>query len=176
MGAIIAGCDRVRDKLGCCVLLIHHTNKSGESERGSTALRGAVDTLLFLKGSDARLELVCEKQKDAPPFSDIHLRLKSCGDSAVLTAISSVAVDGDDLTAGELETLQSLAVSAPPEGLSSTRWMAVADKPERTFWRHRKRLDEKSYVERLTRRGFTHYTVSDTGQKILDSNCHDTAN
>lgn len=137
MGLLIQGADRIRHELGCAVLLVHHTNKSGESERGSTALRGAVDTLLKLKKNDeGTITLECEKQKDAASFEPIPLHLKPHLQSAVITAISPLAVGTGALPTPVLETLALLSSHAPPEGLSTTRWMAVSQKSERTFYRH----------------------------------------
>lgn len=46
MGAFVAGLDRIRDKFPCPQLVVHHTGKNGV-ERGSTALTGAADLLMF---------------------------------------------------------------------------------------------------------------------------------
>jgi hypothetical protein len=176
MGALIAGADQIRKALGCAVLLVHHTNKSGESERGSTALRGAVDTLLKVKKSESGIvTLECEKHKDAPDFRPIELEMKPHRESVILTAISSVAVDADRLTPGELETLQHLAVTALSDGMSTTAWMNVADKKERTFYNHRKRLVDGGYVLSVQKGGATRYVVSNKGEESLEEYCHGTA-
>ncbi len=76
MSAAVAVCDKLRQQLGCCVLLLHHTTKDGRTERGSSVLRGAVDTLVVLKvpdQADAHFTMSCDKQKDAEPFAPIHL-------------------------------------------------------------------------------------------------------
>jgi len=171
MGALIAGADRIRNELGCAVLLVHHTNKSGESERGSTALRGAVDTLLSLKMTDdGTVRLSCEKQKDAAPFKPIELQLKPHLDSVILTAISPMSVKGDELTPTVLETLTLLTSHAPPEGLSTSKWAAVSEKNERTFYRHLNRLIQGGYVDKAERGGGVIYSVSEKGREVLT--CH----
>lgn len=74
MGQAIAVCDELRARTGATVLLIHHTKKDGTVERGSTVLRGALDTLLLLKETaPGVLELTCEKQKDADAFAPLVL-------------------------------------------------------------------------------------------------------
>ena len=70
MGLLIAAADRMRIELACAVCLIHHANASGTRERGSTALRAAVDTMLSMTAADDLLTLHCEKQKDAAPLVD----------------------------------------------------------------------------------------------------------
>ena len=168
MGLLIAGADRIRAELGCAVLLVHHTNKSGESERGSTALRGGVDTLLKLKKNDeGTLTLECEKQKDAAPFGPIHLQLKPHLNSAVLTVISSMAVGTGGLPPAALETLALLSSHATPEGLSPTRWMAVSQKSDRTFFRHLKQITDGGYVDRKQRGAGVYYTLNEEGRELL---------
>lgn len=78
MGQAIAVCDELRSRTGATVLLIHHTKKDGSVERGSTVLRGALDTLLILKET-ARgvMQLTCEKQKDADAFDPILVARRS---------------------------------------------------------------------------------------------------
>jgi hypothetical protein len=76
MSAAVSVCDTLRQQLGCTVLLLHHTTKDGSTERGSSVLRGAVDTLLKLDVPDAsarEFTMTCDKQKDAEPFADIAL-------------------------------------------------------------------------------------------------------
>lgn len=176
MGLFIVGADRIRKELQCAVLLVHHSNKSGESERGSTALRGAVDVLLFLKmADDGSLKLSCEKMKDSAPFGTIELKLKSHLDSVVLTGVTAMAVRSEDLAPSEQDTLRTLAVTAPSEGLAATRWLEVAEKKERTFWNHRKRLEDFGYVTALKTGNVVRYVVSAKGYEALGRDCHGSA-
>src|SRR5438876_1103900 len=71
---------RLRRTFGCTVLVIHHSGRDlSKGSRGSTVLRAAVDTELFLKRPKAKepfLALVCKKLKDgAAKFDDIRLEL-----------------------------------------------------------------------------------------------------
>ena len=63
-----------RDKLGCTVLLLHHANKTG-GYRGSSALHGAMDTMLQTKLTDGIGTLECFKQKDAERFKPLYFKL-----------------------------------------------------------------------------------------------------
>ncbi len=77
-GQFIAMIDRVRSTFKCTVLVVHHAGKGRKNEeRGSSALRGAADTMLCLSGTISNLRLTCEKQKDAAPFQPISLRLET---------------------------------------------------------------------------------------------------
>jgi hypothetical protein len=84
MNAFVAGCDRLRESFpNVTVLVVHHAGKAQRSgDRGSTALRGAVDTRIELTRNEKktgqkthRLSLTCRAQKDAPEFDPIRLRL-----------------------------------------------------------------------------------------------------
>lgn len=65
----------LRDKLGCAVLLLHHANKSGASERGSTALRASCDTVLRAQKTGHSYSLSCEKLKDAEAWQALSFDL-----------------------------------------------------------------------------------------------------
>ncbi len=67
-GIAISNIKKIQDALGCAVILVHHANKGGLSERGTTAFRGAVDMVLKVEkseGDNARIEVTCEKMSDA---------------------------------------------------------------------------------------------------------------
>ncbi|HVR78378.1 MAG TPA: AAA family ATPase, partial [Acidimicrobiia bacterium] len=75
MGLVVAHSDALRSQYGCAVLAVHHAGKDARTERGSSALKGAVDTQLRLDGKQGTKTLKCEKQKTAAPFADIPLAL-----------------------------------------------------------------------------------------------------
>lgn len=64
MGKVLQSCRFVAEKLGCTVILVHHTNKGGTSERGSSALRGAMDFMIEIKKGNTEDEMICSKLKD----------------------------------------------------------------------------------------------------------------
>jgi hypothetical protein len=75
VGFAINQIERIRRETGAAVLLVHHTAKNGESERGSSAVRGAADTMIKVKNDSGVITVSCEKQKDAAPFSPSEWRL-----------------------------------------------------------------------------------------------------
>jgi DNA-binding transcriptional ArsR family regulator len=96
MGAAISFCDYLRqasnytDVSDTHVMLIHHTNKAETAERGSTALRGACDTMLgmrHLKTKNIYL-LGIDKQRDAEEGEPITLDMRPVPElqSAVICA------------------------------------------------------------------------------------------
>lgn len=46
-GRLVAAADRIRHETDAAILFLHHCGKKGVDERGSSALRGAADTMIF---------------------------------------------------------------------------------------------------------------------------------
>lgn len=70
----------IQRETGACVMVLHHTAKNVKkggtaTERGSGALRGAMDTSIQVRTGEC-ITLVNIKQKDDKPFDAIHLQLK----------------------------------------------------------------------------------------------------
>lgn len=74
-------------KRNCAVVLFHHTNKYGKTYRGSSAIRGAVDNLLYLRWANKEEKKAAQVGKGQPfvvlyddarrrraPFEPIHLQ------------------------------------------------------------------------------------------------------
>ena len=78
MGRFIAGVDRLRREFRATVVVVHHTRLDAERERGSTAFRGAADTMLSVRRPQKHgpIELSCNKQKDAEEFETCWFNLK----------------------------------------------------------------------------------------------------
>ena len=174
----VANADRVREATGATVLIVHHTTKgSVDIERGSGALRGACDTMLRMVGDDRDdLVLHCEKQKDADHFADIPIRFLPHLESGLITARIGVSVSADELTSKQLQILESLSSAMEPGGLSATKWHAVSEQNERTFYRARKALHDKVFVfaDRVGRGAL--YTLTDKGEKALTTKLSITSN
>jgi hypothetical protein len=64
MGKVVAHCDALRRTFECTVILVHHTPKSGETWRGSTAVLFALDTALAIKGKNLKANLIVTRQKE----------------------------------------------------------------------------------------------------------------
>jgi len=95
MGKFVSTVDYFRDHYGASVLAIHHTGVGEKMrERGSSALRGACDTMVILEWKKHHRCCVvhCEKQKDAEEFPPYVLRQEKVdlGDHGSL-----VYVEGD---------------------------------------------------------------------------------
>ena len=84
MGRVLHACRWAAYELGCAVLLVHHTNKNGTAERGSSALRGAMDCMIEIRRiSDTGTKAVmsCAKLKDGEGWKDQTFDLTAMGES-----------------------------------------------------------------------------------------------
>jgi hypothetical protein len=90
MGRLVAALDTLVEAYGIAIILVHHTGKPRETERsggerlrGSSALFGAVDSVLLLDRVDAEhLRLTCELRqapnsiRACPPHPDLWPALR----------------------------------------------------------------------------------------------------
>jgi hypothetical protein len=84
MGEVVEGLEELRVATAACVLVVHHTGKSGQ-ERGSTAPFGAASTSLDVRrvGDGMTIEIVGSKQKDDVDAPPLLLTMNKIGNSLV---------------------------------------------------------------------------------------------
>jgi hypothetical protein len=82
MGRFVTGVDKLRREWGATALTLHHTRLDGDRERGSTAFRGASDTMIAVEGVQrphgrglVAINVECTKQRDAPGFDKMRLKV-----------------------------------------------------------------------------------------------------
>jgi hypothetical protein len=174
MGAAVAAADVLRFNTGAAVVFVHHTRKDGEVERGSGALRGALDAMLMIKrdAGDTRCTVHCEKMKDAARFASFALELhsvKSTDSCALVTATGTLQLRDGTLTPMQRTALDALQRSALDDGLTATLWQKMTGGPERSFYAAVKALVTLGYVDRDRRGRGARYSVSDAGLEALKS-------
>ncbi len=79
MGALVANVEKLQAALGATILVIHHSAKATNVERGSSALRGAADAMFCCernKDSPDYLGFECIKMKEGEEFEKINLKLE----------------------------------------------------------------------------------------------------
>jgi hypothetical protein len=162
VGRVIAASDRIRRATDAAVLIVHHTGKDGLSERGSSALRGAADTMFSLKGEDGVLELECTKQKDALPVTVQQLRLRPIGASCTIEPREGTA-EPQGLTRSQRTLLETLKDCQGDDGSSNTALVRASGLPERTANRALKVVREARYVAQVKRR----YVLTSLGEIAL---------
>lgn len=173
MSRAIATADLMRHATGAAVLIVHHTKKESDQERGSSALRGAVDTLLLAEEGDDGRQLVCQKQKDAEPFVPIPFRLVAGHGSCIVQASGVDRLNGDareqagpvGLTPKRLSALRVLRDDFTARGATTTEWLRSSGLPDRTFYNARTWLVREGYVAESARGG--RYTICVSGKTAL---------
>lgn len=161
MGIAIAALDALRRRTKAAVLLVHHTRKDGDQERGSIALRGAADTMIAVKDADGRLVLTCDKQKEAEPFREIRIELVRRGDSlAVATPKTAPGI-----TKSDLEILAALDRCHIP--ISSSDWLKASAKPDSTFFLSRGKLLKLGLTVQSREGSGQKYAVTPDGSRQL---------
>jgi hypothetical protein len=153
MGQFVANVDKLRTAFNCGVIVIHHTGKRSNntfSERGSSALRGAADTMLLMDKNKNGLFIKCEKQKDSEPFEDIpilfvQIELPNGSKSCVLQRSESISPSNDKLDAEKEKILVAL-VNAQEAGLRTKEIKLLTKIPESSYHRHRNHLIEHGFI------------------------------
>jgi hypothetical protein len=182
MNRYVAAAGKIQ-ALGPAVLLLHHNRRDG-GYRGSSALPGALDTMIAVKKSATGVVLSCEKQKDDEPFDDIVLKRHVVplgdvveGDVIDLDVPSSLVFTRDETAThdkrsdGYLTESQRTALTAladNPEGaLTTTAWLRESELVESTFFAARKVLLRERLVDLVKPGKRAFYQVSDRGRRVL---------
>jgi hypothetical protein len=168
MSKLIATATQVRNLTGATVLLVHHTRKDSDLERGSSALRGGVDTLILCEESDDGRQLVCQKQKDAETFHPIPFFLMAGHGSCVVASTGGESPagptgPGPKVSPQRARALRAFAESFTARGATATEWLKVSNIAERTFYRVRTWLVAEGYV---TENSSGRYTLTSSGRYV----------
>jgi AAA domain len=147
VGRGLRALQRIQREVDCAVGVVHHTNAGATRERGSTAFRAGLDTMILLVVADDALALSCEKQRDAEPFAEIPIRLTPVpGSGAQVVRLAADVLPATDLTVGQAKALARLAGSFS-QGASSSEWRATLPEiPERSFYRITAELVRRGFV------------------------------
>jgi RecA-family ATPase len=123
MGRFVAGIDMLRKTYSCAILVVHHTRKDGEIERGSSSFRGAADTMLFASrpSKTGPITLSCTKQKDAEEFKPRMLQLRK------VPQVDSCVIDGSKQQQQHVRTGEILQLLADHGPLSWDDWRSIAE-------------------------------------------------
>lgn len=174
MGLFVASCDRIMHQLGSGLLVVHHTGKDGKM-RGSTALFGACDSVLFLDRSDSEIRIFNSLQQggknkyaeEAPP-NYLYLLPQTVTvdglvfDSAVLVKADKVVTSpNDNLPTNHRLILE--AVEGYEEGLKSSTLIDATGIAASSIYRYLSVLKKKGYLAVTDDR----YRITEAGRNAL---------
>ena len=143
VGLFVAAVDRLRNASDAAGLVVHHTGKDGEEERGSSSLRGAADAMFALKTDGANLRLECTKQKDAEAFDPWRLHLRATRESCVI----AVGTRSGAITNSEREMLDSVSAAFGTQWATATALSQSWTGARASYFRTRKSLIDRGYLE-----------------------------
>lgn len=174
VGLFVAACDRIRATTGGTVLVVHHTTKNGESERGSSALRAAADAMIVVTNDAGLIKLTCDKQKEAPEFEPIRARLVSAGDSAFIGLDAGIAVIDRDAPLSRQEKAVLDALTAM-DGATPKQLHKQSHVPERTVYVVLKSLVERGLARHSGSGRTAKYFASREVDCKLQEDCNEAA-
>jgi hypothetical protein len=129
MNQVMAHVNNIRKAMeSTAVVLIHHTTKMGTTERGSTAIRGACDTMLKMAITGKHTTLSVDKQRDWAAGDPVRLALTPVGAGAVLCLDASPVVVEEsapklnDKAQEALKTLKNLMGMTGADSIGLTEW------------------------------------------------------
>jgi hypothetical protein len=148
--AAMASAQLIRDALQVTIVLIHHTNAAGTRERGHSAMRGAVDTMIMLEPVDDVVHVRCEKMRNGPMFDTLTLKATAVEGGGVVLRLASDVLPSVELTPLQTQVLAALRDIAGTEGQSKSAWRAACGAvPERAFYKVANVLEERGYVVKI---------------------------
>jgi AAA domain len=137
MGNVVEALDLIRNATGGHVLVVHHAGKDVErGMRGSSALLGAVDTVIKLSGDSNAIRCAVTDQKDAEAPAPWYCHLQPVGSSAVIEQTSGTGML-TDIDRNILDVGRSLA----DEHRTAGRWQKAAEEDHR--------ITESTFYKRL---------------------------
>ncbi len=134
MSKVVDAADQVRQVCGACVLMVHHSGKSGLDMRGASAFEGAATSIIKVTKDGEYVEIHSDKQKDEDAFETVWLRLTPVGQSVVLTA-RSVSPGGDEMTKNEETILAAMRDSFETTSATATNLIDVTTVPKASVYR-----------------------------------------
>jgi hypothetical protein len=155
----------IQRETGACVMVLHHTAKNVKkggtaTERGSGALRGAMDTSIQVRGGEC-VTLTCIKQKDDKQFEPIALQLKEVilreGEESRKPLTSAVIVPIDETIPTYIlppgASSPEIALSMLDCPMTTDEWRAVVKiegrtPPPATFYRWANKLESECLIEK----------------------------
>ena len=170
MGMAIDNANRIQRGLDAAVMIVHHTGKTGSSERGSSALRGAADMMIKLDNDEGFIRLSCDKSKDSSGFGTKALRLLPVDignerTSCLVVAAEKIIIPEDNLTEKEASVIEWLS-STPifDQGARAGDLRRAIGMAESTFFNVIRRLMKRGFIGKENK--YDPYILTEKGREI----------
>jgi DNA-binding MarR family transcriptional regulator len=123
MGVFVEHADLVRRATGATQLFVHHSGKSGQEERGSSALRAACCMMQRVIYDDGIIRLSCDKSRISAGFDDRKFRLVAVPDTDGVIPLPAAMVKDD----GKLTDLQQATVEYLARDINADIFISQTD-------------------------------------------------
>jgi AAA domain len=122
VGAAVAAADRIRAEIGCAVGFIHHCGKDpAKGARGSSALRAAADTEIFIERQSNQRTATVTKQRDLQPADPMPFELSLVQINTADGVVTSCVVKQCDPLGQPLQTQTLVRGKAQRQFLAAMR-------------------------------------------------------
>lgn len=175
MGIVLKAAKEATAALGCAVVVVHHTNKAGTAERGSSALRGAMDAMIEIKrigDTGTKATMFCEKLKDGQEWYPQTFDLYEAGESVrVMWDEPKDGAEGEDKRKTETaRTILELLVSRDGKQLTAKHIQEATDIRQQVANKVLTRLVRDGLVKRdQNERETWCYSATDEGKEALQA-------
>lgn len=113
MAKVIAAADVLQQRFHCTVLIVHHAGKDRDrGPRGASSLTGNTETILEVAPTNEGCRVVCYKQKDAPKFDPISLKLLQVQYGPEEADNSAVLIMGEEKAQPKMKQSESVMLAA----------------------------------------------------------------
>lgn len=154
MARVIAAADALQQRFHCTVLIVHHAGKDRDrGPRGASSLTGNTETIIEVAPTNEGCRVVCYKQKDAPKFEPISLKLVQVQYGPEEADNSAVLIYGDEKAQPKMKQSESVMYAAlSGKTLTHTEWKNAGLKAklaERTATSAMKSLVDSGQVQKV---------------------------
>jgi len=165
MGRVVAAADKIRQACRGCVLMVHHSGKTGLDLRGASAFEGAATSIIKVTKDGEYVEVHSDKQKDVEDFDTIFLRMVAEGESVVLRARSS-SPDTEEASGNEQKILHAMRESFASTAASATQLIEVSGVPKASAYRAITALSNRSLIVNVGTPKVAKYALPETAAKV----------
>lgn len=157
MGEVMAALVELRAATQACTMLVHHRGLRGDHGRGTTAVRGALDTELDVSRQGTTITLKSTKQKDRADPATVLFTMTPVEKSIVLISESDVMGDSGPFVspAAPQLTLREKCAAAIAHALIDASGSGLTRSEAQAHARVALTLDSSEATKRIVRRAWS---------------------
>lgn len=170
MVQVMRGSKRLKRKLNCALMFVHHTNKAGVQESGSYAFRGRMDTVIQVLPDDDLIRVESVKSRDLAKFEPKSYKLLPVvvdGKGETLVPVpGDQVIRGNEVTPDQRKVLETLAMDIYSGGVSQRELEELTRLQYGRVVRALNNLVKKGFVSKPGA-GVLHHTITNDGRMAI---------